>query len=291
MSKLPLSRRRSVLSLRSRSLLDLERSRTTSMYNFGLHRYALPAYRLGDNSFYKLPEQMRMALMNLANHGWFLDFKMPVPRIWKLNVVFERGEVSEAEVILIEYFKNRLGEIRDELAAAYPHRTRFLVPAFAAHERGEYALAIPTFLAQANGICKEITSAELFTKRNGRAATSDYIESVEAETFLAAVLHPLTQRLPISTSQSERESRFVGLNRHTIMHGESLDYDSEINSLRAISFLNYVGDVLRRAAERKQRIAILRAAMEAGLVKSGDLVEDVIKRFSSQLAPLSIRSK
>jgi hypothetical protein len=34
---------------------------------------------------------------------------------------------------------------------------------------------------------------------------------------------------------------FTALNRHQIMHGESWDYGTEINSLKAFSFLTFVG--------------------------------------------------
>lgn len=34
---------------------------------------------------------------------------------------------------------------------------------------------------------------------------------------------------------------FTALNRHQVMHGESWDYGNEINSLKAFSFLLFVG--------------------------------------------------
>ena len=36
----------------------------------------------------------------------------------------------------------------------------------------------------------------------------------------------------------------TGLNRHAVMHGESLDYDTKEKSLRALSLLNYVAVAL-----------------------------------------------
>ena len=34
------------------------------------------------------------------------------------------------------------------------------------------------------------------------------------------------------------------LNRHEVLHGESVDYGTEINSLKAISLLYYIASVL-----------------------------------------------
>ena len=71
------------------------------------------------------------------------------------------------------------------------------------------------------------------------------MDSVASDTFRHALLSPLSQPLPISASKHERDESFNELNRHQVMHGESLGYGTEINSLKAISLLNYVTQVLR----------------------------------------------
>ena len=42
----------------------------------------------------------------------------------------------------------------------------------------------------------------------------------------------------------ERESLMNVLNRHEVLHGESVDYGTEINSLKAMSLLYYIASVL-----------------------------------------------
>lgn len=61
---------------------------------------------------------------------------------------------------------------------------------------------------------------------------------------MAAMLSPLAQTLPIGASENERYKGFPALNRHTVLHGESLDYGSKTNSFKAISLINYVAHVL-----------------------------------------------
>ena len=58
------------------------------------------------------------------------------------------------------------------------------------------------------------------------------------------MLSPLAESLSISMSKHERPEGFDGLNRHMVLHGESLDYDTRENSLKAISLIGYVGRVL-----------------------------------------------
>jgi hypothetical protein len=48
------------------------------------------------------------------------------------------------------------------------------------------------------------------------------------------------------------------INRHRILHGKSLDYDTEINSLKMISFANYVAGVFNSwpTSSKPQRLLI-----------------------------------
>jgi len=44
------------------------------------------------------------------------------------------------------------------------------------------------------------------------------------------------------------KTHWPALYRHAVLHGESVDYGTEINSLKAISLLQYVSGVLARDA-------------------------------------------
>lgn len=100
-------------------------------------------------------------------------------------------------------------------------------------------------LAQADGICKEMLNEYLFLKHKKKPRTAIYVEQVASNTFRAAILSPLAQTLPIGASEHERDKGFSELNRHMVLHGESLDYGTKTNSLKAISLINYVAHVLK----------------------------------------------
>ena len=82
-------------------------------------------------------------------------------------------------------------------------------------------------------------------RKNKKPSTAIYVDLVASDTFRHALLSPLSHSLPISASEYERDEYFNELNRHQVVHGESLDYGTEINSLKSISLLNYVTQVLR----------------------------------------------
>jgi len=61
-------------------------------------------------------------------------------------------------------------------------------------------------------------------------------------------LRPISLELPINASEKARERiaaergwpAWNELNRHQVLHGESVDYGTRLNSLKAISLLNYL---------------------------------------------------
>jgi hypothetical protein len=64
------------------------------------------------------------------------------------------------------------------------------------------------------------------------------------DAFAAALMSPLCDILPIAAPQHERSADEDLLNRHAVLHGASLNYGNKADSLRAISLVNYVAQVL-----------------------------------------------
>lgn len=204
-----------------------------------------PAFEELQRSFRDLPPKTQEALILLGTHGWYLDLEMPIPSLWQLKKVLEEGSVEEAEEALVQYFEERLDEIEASIVGRFPNREKVIRAAFSAHRRCEYELSIPIFLSQTDGICKEVVNEHFFIKQNKKPRTAIYVEQIAADTYRAALLSPLAHSLPIGASEKERGPGFTELNRHMVLHGESLDYGTNTNSLKAISLINYVAHVLK----------------------------------------------
>lgn len=205
-------------------------------------RTAVPAFI---EEFDKLPKKTRDALLAMGTHGWYLDLEMTLVGVSSLEKAIVDGDSDDAERALAQYFRENRQRIEEELVNLFPPRARILSSAFNAHTRGEYELSVPVFLIQADGICNDLIGIQLFRKRGNVPATAEYVETLADDTFKVAMLYPLSVALPISASQHERSNSFVGLNRHQVLHGESTEYGTEMNSLKAISLLNYVSQVLK----------------------------------------------
>jgi hypothetical protein len=148
-----------------------------------------------------------------------------------------------------EYFTNNLNRIEDYLINVFPKRTEILSAAFKAHNQEQYYFSVPIFLIQADGICAELINNKCFFRKdrndNKKTLIAKNIEhAYEINSFERAMLIVLESITVINASEGMRPKDRSILNRHQILHGESFDYGTKINSLKAISFINYVAQSL-----------------------------------------------
>ncbi|MDV5036579.1 hypothetical protein [Vibrio diabolicus] len=218
-------------------------------YQKSLSGIITPAFEELQRSFDVLPPKIQEALLLMAQHGWYLDFNMSLPSLWEIKTAILSGEIDDVEKAFVNYFESQLNEIENSFNSQFPNRAHIVTSALKAHRRGEYFLSIPVLLAQTDGICKEVVDQYLFMKKDKKPQTAIYVEQIAADTYKAALLSPLASSTPIGASQYEREDGFNLLNRHMVLHGESLDYGSKVNSLKAISLINYVSQALDTNAD------------------------------------------
>ena len=196
----------------------------------------------------EIPERDRKALQRLGEEGWFLDPEMPLSLIQEIELLDEHP--NEMAEWLSDFFRTRLDVIEGVLVDSYPRRGHLFQQAFEAHRERKYGLSIPVFLTQADGIFWERTPGgkNLFSSKRKRTC-KEYALQI-SDSHILAYLHPLSSTLPLWMTSKERGNSFVGLNRHQVLHGESVDYDTERNSLKAISLLTYLRWIFNKIDER-----------------------------------------
>ena len=205
------------------------------------------------NALDKLPEVVKLALLTMANEGWFFEPDMSLSDLDDVLTAHHLGQVDEIETALINYFVSRVDKIETVLIEKYPHRQTILQSAFTAHRNKQYTLSVPVFLAQTDGISLEISGNNYFMG-NGRKNVIDLINEAVEESYRETFLAPLQKSLPLTAPPRKRGKSFNQLNRHAVLHGESLDYGTQINSLKALSFLNYIAVVFGEAVAEKSAL-------------------------------------
>jgi hypothetical protein len=187
--------------------------------------------------FLRLPWRLRKNLLALARAGWFLDPEMPMPDVlhWDEELLTRTAEEVDAE--LAEYFDIALARIEETLTERHPYRATLITQAFAAHRAGWYSVSIPAFLIQAEGVCFDCTGRQLFNGSGPKTEAAKF----DDDSIDRIYLDLLSGKLPLTEGTKVRSGKdWAGLSRHAVLHGESVDFGTKTNGLRAISFLNFV---------------------------------------------------
>lgn len=193
------------------------------------------------------PANIQQAMLALGKIGWYLDKELPAEDAWRLGELASNGNASSVNLMLEQYFEERLDDIEREICKVVPMREKIIAAAFNAHRRAEYELSVPVLLAQSDGVCLDMTGSHYFLKDKKLPAPAKFVEKLQGD-FYKAWCTPLAVVLPIAASAKQRQlasaelddPSWIELNRHTVLHGESVDYGTRLNSLKAISLLNYL---------------------------------------------------
>ena len=204
--------------------------------------------RLGE-----LGKQQQECLEKLSAHGWFLSPDTSIQQLQIFTDSLEANGGSGEEDAICSYFKMRIDSIESELSKSYPHRRQILHDAFDAHRARKYTLSVPVFLSQADGIWRDQFREHFFQKKKLKSTLQDCKNDPQLQ-YVATMLTLLKPREqgknnPLWANESERDNSFDALNRHQVLHGESVDYATEQNSFKAISLLTCFQGVCRRVAQ------------------------------------------
>jgi hypothetical protein len=207
-----------------------------------------------------MPKATRITLILLAQNGWYISLDMPISQLIEftdelLSLDDNKERREKIDKVMSSYYTGHIETIRDDIIKYFPHRKKIIDSAINAHKRCEYELSVPVILSQADGICQELIGIQLYKRINkGKQVTpktAEFVKQFASDTYMTALLQPFCELLPISSSENERKQLGNILNRHAILHGESYEYDIEINSLKAISLINYVTKALLMAKNRE----------------------------------------
>ncbi len=87
----------------------------------------------------------------------------------------------------------------------------------------------------------EIFQASVHSKRHDeKGKIRSKIDIRDASKTIAAFYGLLTADLPIKANSGDVELERTRLNRHAVMHGQNWEYGTELNALKALSWLNFV---------------------------------------------------
>lgn len=204
----------------------------------------------------KLYPKVKIVAERLVKRGWFISGYFGQSELAALGKLVD-ASTDDLERIVANMYRSSVNEHMINLIKDYPQRSFAIKPAIDAHNRGEYAISIPLFFIQADGISFVESDKYMFTRTKIQLAASDRLNAMERTTYNIEVYGMLSslieimwiqhkQQSPVADSQDVRiSSDYKGLNRHTVIHGVALEeYATEENSLQAFSMLSHIGSLM-----------------------------------------------
>ncbi len=186
----------------------------------------------------------------LSNYGWYLDMEITPGETKALVDLIHKNDINELNQFLSDYYTGKLLRIEDKLTKNHLNRKAVIKEAFMNHKKARYFSSITLFLTQADGFCYD-KSRKFYFKNNKQLTKSKVFkpqieEELEREPYglLNFILAPLEKPTAINDHSSNLKNFPIRLNRHEILHGVDIEFGSKLNSLKILSFLNYVDDIL-----------------------------------------------
>jgi len=190
----------------------------------------------------EINERERKDIVSLAQQGWFISLShTALATLHRAAGQLLAGNVQPVDAIMSEHFRSILDVVEKEAIEASPHREIIIRRAFAAHRAGDYELSIPAMLCQTEGIGQEIFGASVHSKKSQELEQIRLrFDTEESDVVLIAYYGLLTAPLAIKDNIRTEEIERSRLNRHAILHGHNWQYSSEVNALKALSWLGFV---------------------------------------------------
>ena len=201
-------------------------------------------------SFEIYQEEGPAGILELSNYGWYLGYDSMLKDPVELGRKLKNGNVREVDKILTNYYEEKLNLVEKKIIDCNPNRKSIIEEGFNNHRNKKYYSSIVLLITQIDGICYDKTSKLYF--KNNRQLQKSRIYKPEVEEKITGKQKFIIEGFEIPLNQStginehiENISKFpVRLNRHEILHGIDYGFGKKINSLKIISFLNYINDIM-----------------------------------------------
>lgn len=191
--------------------------------------------------FRKIREELPEAMIELSNLGWYTHLDSDPWFPINLKDQLKSGNVAEVDTLMIEYLDQVYTGYKKEILNHFSKRKLPLKAGFSAHEREEYFLSIPVFFAQIEGMCFDQIGERYFSIKKGAPKTKKYVEQLQRDSFMETLFSPLKEVGPYRKNQDSNNP--VGINRHDVLHGDSVDYGTKINGYKVLSLLFYISEI------------------------------------------------
>ena len=185
-------------------------------------------------------------LSNISKHGWFINLDDSIDNIQKLQKLINDGNITQMDKILIRYYSENLDYFFNKIIDKFPERKYIFDEILYAYKHKKYYLTIITTITQIDGICFDTTSKKYFIRNRKTHLPEVASEFSNFDGILKSFLNPILNDNPINSSEKKITNFPKSMNRHSATHGVDKNYGTKINSLKILSLLFSISDMLLR---------------------------------------------
>lgn len=178
----------------------------------------------------------------LADFGWYVDASLSLGYSTSLMEKAIKGDKNFLDNFFLNYYGNQIsGEKRSFIKNS--ERVKIINEAIDCHNDSKYHASTILFLSQADGLC----GGYLFKTGSKKKDLKNYLLNSDYGSLFLMLIKSIKQKSAIDSYYPNESVNFESeLNRHGVIHGASINYGTEENSLKAFSLLCFVNDFVDR---------------------------------------------
>jgi len=211
-------------------------------------------------SLNQMPNDFSAIQKTLAERGWFFLTEMPASDYRSLKSLIDDSKFDDLDKTMSAWTLHLLDETEKKLCDLFPDREALLREGFDNHRKGKYASAITLLLTQSDGLCFDSLKMIFFKERQEKGGIrvtgiKTELEALGIDGFTKIILHPVLTVSGINANEEQiRNGEFPNSpHRNPILHGKVTDYASELNSLKIISLVGFMGGVVHTIVEEAKK--------------------------------------
>jgi hypothetical protein len=163
-----------------------------------------------------------------AAHGWCVFDGSSVEDVLFILKLYNEEKVVEADKRFMEIFEVNLDKIESDLSHLNKDTCKIVKEAIECHRNGFYYASTMLFISLTDGIA------------HGKLFTNGYFQKIRKKNKNHFLLDIFNEKNPVNKNYIPNVSSNSELMRHGIMHGNSTNYGSEINSLKSLSLFYFI---------------------------------------------------
>jgi uncharacterized protein YeeX (DUF496 family) len=200
----------------------------------------------------EMPKQQKEALdLLLKTFGWYIRMDMSFNDL----VPFIKVGYEAVDRYFIKKIRLSKHWLKQKSIKRFPHREKSIQLAFKAHRRGEYELSIPAFLILSEGIFREMSDADIYSKQPKKK--TEFLNKLKSSKKVIPFLTHLVEAgingeiIGLGFSNEEYLKYPHVLNRNRIIHGADYQYATKTNAYKALSQFEFIIDFVYATVDKR----------------------------------------